>query len=111
MSKLSVAVAIAFMAMPFQAFAQSAFDETARVEDSALGRVAGREDVGQIAFAAQTNAVNNNAVIGNSTTGAVAIDGNAFQNLSGLAVISANSGNNVAINAALNVNISLSSAR
>jgi len=111
MSKVSITVLIALAAMPVPAFAQSAFSDEARVEDSALNRVAGREDFGQIALANQVNQVRNNAVIGNSTTGGVQIDGNAFQNLSGLAVISANSGNNVAINSALNVTISLSSAK
>ena len=46
-------------------------------------------------------------VTGTSTTGNVQIVGNAFQNLQGLAVINANSGNNVAINAALNVTVNL----
>lgn len=110
MSKLPIAVTIALLAMPIPAFAQSAFSDDTRMEDSALNRVAGREDVGQANFASLTNEVKNNSVIGNSTTGNVQIDGNAFQNLSGLSVVSANSGNNVAINSALNVNISLSSA-
>lgn len=111
MSRISIAVLIALSALPFPAFAQSAFSDETRVEDSALNRVAGREDLNQIALANQVNQVKNNAVIGNSTTGAVQIDGNAFQNISGLAVISANSGNNVAINSALNVTISLSSVK
>ena len=38
------------------------------------------------------------------------IAGNAFQNMSGLSILNVNTGNNVAINAALNVNISLQAA-
>ena len=86
---------------------QAAFAATA-VTDGDLGKAAGREDTGaMIASATQRNTVANNSVTGNSVTGNVEIDGNAFQNLQGLAVISANSGNNVAINSAMNVTINL----
>jgi len=86
---------------------QDAFVEAA-VTDDVLGKVAGREDTAKlIANANQQNTVANNSVTGNSVTGNVAIDGNAFQNLQGMAVISANSGNNVAINSAMNVTINL----
>lgn len=108
MSNLPIIIAVALATMPLEAGAQSAFGEEARMDDDALGRMAGREDVGQIAIANQKNDVRNNSVNGNSVTGAVLIDGNAFQNLSGFSVVSANSGNNVAINSALNVTISLS---
>lgn len=108
MSNLPIIIAIALTAMPLEASAQSAFGENARMDDNALSRMAGRADVGQIAIANQRNDVRNNSVNGNSVTGDVLIDGNAFQNLSGFSVISANSGNNVAINSALNVTISLS---
>jgi hypothetical protein len=86
---------------------QAAF-AAAAVTDGDLGKAAGREDTGaMIASATQRNTVANNSVTGNSVTGNVEIDGNAFQNLQGLAVISANSGNNVAINSAMNVTINL----
>ncbi|WP_210359430.1 hypothetical protein [Sphingomonas beigongshangi] len=85
-----------------------AFADGAVLGDADLGTVAGREDRGtQIAAADQRNTVSNNSVTGNSVTGSVTIDGHAFSNLSGLAVISANSGNNVAINSAMNVVINL----
>jgi len=84
-----------------------AFGEAA-VDGADLGAVTGRADVGSlIARADQQNVVAGNSVVGTSTTGTVAIDGNAFQNLQGLAVISANSGNNVAMNAAMNVTINM----
>lgn len=80
----------------------------AAVDDSALRQVTGREDTGtMIASSTQRNTVSNNSVTGNSVTGSVQIDGNAFQNLQGLAVINANSGNNVAINSSMNVTVNL----
>jgi hypothetical protein len=86
---------------------QAAFG-TAPLADGDLGKATGREDTATlIASATQRNTVANNSVTGNSVTGDVQIDGNAFQNLQGLAVISANSGNNVAINSAMNVTINL----
>ena len=91
-----------------QAIADQPAFATAAVADGDLGKATGREDTGtMIASATQRNTVANNSVVGNSVTGNVEIDGNAFQNLQGLAVISANSGNNVAINSAMNVTINL----
>jgi hypothetical protein len=88
--------------------ASDAFAGAAIASDGELGKVVGREDTGtSIAQATQRNTVSNNSVVGTSVTGNVVIDGNAFQNLQGLAVISANSGNNVAINSAMNVTINL----
>lgn len=84
----------------------------AALDEDGLGRIAGREDTGKlVASADQRNTVSNNSVSGVSTTGAVQIDGNAFQNLQGMAVISANSGNNVAINSAMNVTIVMGGPR
>ncbi|MFM9977985.1 MAG: hypothetical protein ACKVOP_08075 [Sphingomonadaceae bacterium] len=117
-----LALAIAQIAVPAvaqitePATAEHAVDATATdafagietLAETDLSAIAGREDSGTlIASATQRNTVSNNSVIGQSTTGAVQIDGNAFQNLQGLAVISANSGNNVAINSAMNVTINL----
>lgn len=95
------------MATPAAAQDQ-AFGTAAPIDETALAAVAGREDRGaQIAAADQRNTVQNNSVTGTSQTGAITLDGNAFQNFQGLAVISANSGNNVAINAAMNVTINM----
>ena len=80
--------------------------------EAELGGVTGREDIALLsAEATQRNTVANNSVTGNSVTGNIRIDGNAFQNLQGLAVISANSGNNVAINSAMNVTINMTPAQ
>ena len=107
-SRALVIAALLLGAVASPAVAQDAFASSDRVSEKTLGSAAGRANVGAIAQAEQNNEVTHNSVGANSVTGAVQIDGNAFQNLSGLAVISANSGNNVAINSAMNVNISLS---
>ncbi|WP_052208946.1 hypothetical protein [Croceibacterium mercuriale] len=78
-----------------------------RLADSSLGQVAGREDVGQVSRAEQVAGVSRNTVGDNVTTGEARIDGNAFQNMSGLSILSVNTGNNVAMNAAMNVNVSI----
>ena len=111
MPRGSIARRIAFvvcLAVPAtQAGAQTAFGADDAIDESALGKIAGREDLSLHAQANQTSVVSNNSVSGNSVTGAVQIDGQAFQNLQGLSVINANSGNNVSINAAMNVTIAI----
>ena len=77
------------------------------LDDGALKTVAGREDTGQIASATQSAGVARNSVGDNVRTGDARIADNAFQNLSGLSVVNVNTGNNVAINAAMNVNIAI----
>lgn len=77
------------------------------LDDQALAAIAGRENLQQIASARNTSVVSGNTISGPSQTGMITIDGNAFQNLNGLSVLSANTGNNVSINAAMNVNIAL----
>ncbi len=89
------------------AAASPVFDPADAVSASILATATGKADLAQLSIANQENNVAGNSVIGNSTTGAVSIDGNAFQNLNGLAVINANSGNNVAINSSLNVNVAI----
>lgn len=96
------------MPAPVAAEPETTFGTAAALGEADLGSIAGRTDVGtQVAAADQRNVVSNNSVTGNSVTGDVRIDGSAFQNLQGLTVISANSGNNVAINSAMNVIIHL----
>lgn len=87
--------------------AASAQEFTAPIDDQALERIAGREDTALIAESHQVATVTDNRVGNNVRTGDVRISDNAFQNLSGLSVISANSGNNVAINSSMNVNVTL----
>lgn len=80
------------------------------VSEAKLQTIAGREDTTQISQAELAAGVSQNSVGDNAITGSATIDGNAFQNMSGLSILNVNTGNNVAINAAMNVNISISPA-
>lgn len=80
------------------------------VSEATLKTIAGREDTNQISQAKLNAGVSQNSVGDNSITGTATIDGNAFQNMSGMSILNVNTGNNVAINAAMNVNISISPA-
>ena len=93
-----LASATAAVASPF---------DVAPVGEAALATIAGKADPTQAVLATNSATVANNRIVGISTTGVISIDGNAFQNLNGLAVINANTGNNVAINASLNVNVAI----
>lgn len=88
----------------------SAFTAVAPIDSGALNKATAREDLSQVAISQQTSRVSNNTISGPSVTGPVSIDGNAFQNLQGLSIINANSGNNVSINAAMTVNLQFTSA-
>jgi hypothetical protein len=105
-----IAAALLVLAGAGPAFAQdgpaSPFAPPA-VSDDALGKVAGRADTAQAAYADQVAGVSDNSVGDNVRTGNASISDNAFQNLSGLSVLNVNTGNNVAINAAMNVNIAI----
>lgn len=79
------------------------------LEDHALGSIAGREDTVQVAQNEQAASVSRSNVGDNSVTGAARIDGSAFQNMNGMSILNINTGNNVAINAAMTVNISIQS--
>ncbi|GGE07524.1 hypothetical protein GCM10011529_12390 [Polymorphobacter glacialis] len=101
--KIHLAALALVMAAP--AIAADSFG--APVTDAVLGGIAGKADLSQLARADNSSVVSNNSVSGQTTTGALSFGGNAFQNLNGLAVVSANTGNNVSINAALNVNVAI----
>ena len=88
----------------------SAFS-AAPIDAGSLDRATAREDLSQVAVSKQASTVSNNSIDGPSVTGQVRIDGNAFQNLQGLAIINANSGNNVSVNASLTVNLQFTPAR
>ena len=113
-------VLMAVFAAPVSVFAQTAEPvpvsangpdaepfASAALSDDTLHSIAGREDTAQIATADQVAGVTRNSVGDNVRTGEATISGNAFQNMSGLSILNVNTGNNVAINAALNVNIAL----
>lgn len=84
----------------------SPFDPETAVDSAVLKNISGREGLTLANFALPNAAVIENSISGNFETGAVTLDGQAFQNMNGLAVINANSGNNVAVNSVLMVNIS-----
>lgn len=81
--------------------------ESKAVSEGALQAITGRENVAQLSQAELEAEVTNNSVGDNAVTGAARIEGSAFQNMSGLSILNVNTGNNVAINAAMNVNISI----
>lgn len=88
------------------ALAQDAF-AAAPVDEAALGAIAGRADTSMLARSTQTSTVAENSVGDNVATGDVRIDAQAFQNLQGLSLLNVNTGNNVSMNSAMNVNIAI----
>lgn len=108
----SVLAAAVLAGAPFPAFAQTvptrsdAWESTV-LDDRELSAIAGREDTRQISLANQVTEVTDNSVGDNVRTGDARISDNAFQNMSGLTILNVNTGNNVAINAAMNVNIAI----
>ena len=85
--------------------ADSAFAETAVANDDALEAATAREDISLVARSEQASNVSNNSIDGASTTGEIRFSDTAFSNASGLTTINANSGNQVSMNASINVNI------
>lgn len=79
------------------------------VDDAELATVAGMADikvVQQTVNTQNTGTVSGNTITGNFSTGLVGIDGGAFDGFAGLALFNINTGNNVAINASMSVNVS-----
>lgn len=72
-----------------------------------LARITGKADTAMTIRAQNSATVSNNSVTGESQTGTISFDAQAFSNLNGLSLLSANTGNNVAINSSLNVNVSI----
>jgi hypothetical protein len=97
-------------AIKLEAQADTGIFRAQAVSEATLHTIAGREDTTQVSKAELAAGVSQNSVGDNSITGSAKIDGNAFQNMSGLSILNVNTGNNVAINAAMNVNISISPA-
>lgn len=78
--------------------------------DDLLAAVRGRADVQTIdVTVAVQNAgtVEGNTITGDVTTGAITISDSALSNVNGLALFSLNSGNNVAINSTMTVNVAI----
>ena len=87
------------------ATAEVPFSSSMAAGDDVLDKATAREDLSLVARSQQSSNVSNNSINGASTTGDIRISDNAFQNASGLTIINANSGNNVAMNGSINVNI------
>jgi hypothetical protein len=75
------------------------------VSELELGAISGKQNIAQSGAVDQESVVSHNSVNGTSVTGVIQFDGQAFQNMNGLAVINANTGNNVSFNSSMLVNI------
>lgn len=105
--RILLIAALATVSCVVQAQGQDGFGAWPAVSDKELQASAGKADLSQLSQAHNAATVANNSVNGTSTTGGIVIDGNAMQHMTGLAVMNANTGNNVAINATMNVNIAI----
>ena len=83
------------------------FGDTKPVDNAELNKVTGQADLAQVVNAQNNGVVSGNSITGESHTGTINFDSNSFQNLNGLSLLSANTGNNVSINSSLNVNVSI----
>jgi len=87
--------------------AENPFGAAAAIGNDTLGTVTGQADLAQVVEARNTGTVTGNTVSGQSQTGTITFDGSSFRDLNGLSLLSANTGNNVAINSSLNVNVAI----
>ncbi len=85
--------------------------DAAPLEDAELAETTGREQLNWLEASANNSAIiTDNHVGDNSVTGGVAVSDSAFQNVSGVAIINFNTGNNSSINAAMSVNLQINYA-
>lgn len=87
--------------------AAAPFVQAEKLSTGALAGVTGRDDIAMAVRANNDATVSRNSVGAGSVTGTINFGQDAFGSLSGLSVLSANTGNNVAINSSLNVNVSI----
>jgi hypothetical protein len=92
-------------ASPDTSSAEHPFGAASTVSDAALDQATAREDLSLVAETEQASEVSGNSVTGRSNTGDIRIADQAFESASGMTIVNANSGNNVTINASVNVNI------
>ncbi len=117
MRNLFIGPALLAAVLPVAAAAQGAppptpvpappFGAAPPVDNAQLGAVTGQSDLSQVIRAQNTSTVSGNSVNGPSETGTISFDPTSFQNLNGLSLLSANTGNNVSINSSLNVNVAI----
>lgn len=82
----------------------------APVADSLLAETRGMADVRvveQTTTVTSTSTVTGNTINGDFTTGTITLGGGALDNFNGLALFNINTGNNVAINSAMTVNVAI----
>lgn len=84
----------------------------AAVSESVLAETHGREQVNWLHAISENSAiVANNEVGNNSVTGTVNVSDHAFQNVSGIAMVNFNTGNNSSINAGMSINLQINYAQ
>jgi hypothetical protein len=107
-ARAAMAVALLLGAGPAlaQSGASSGF-ASRPVDDGQLRAIAGKTDLAQIANAQNSGTVAGNTINGDSQTGTIHFDASSFQGMNGLSILSANTGNNVAINSAMSVNVTV----
>jgi hypothetical protein len=90
--------------------AQLAVPDAKPVDNTLLAETRGMADLRQVEQTTTTNStstVEGNTINGNFTTGLVSLSNGALDNFSGLALFNINTGNNVAINSAMTVNVAI----
>lgn len=80
------------------------------VSDNVLSGAHAKADlslIDQVAAVHNSSTVTDNTITGDFTTGVVSIASDAFAGTTGLTLFNINTGNNVAINASMNVNVAI----
>lgn len=98
------------VASPDRTLPETPFAGTPIVDDTTLEAAKGMADIkviDQTVNAKNTATVTGNIINGDPTTGTISIDGSSFGNFNGMALVTANTGNNVSINSAMNVNVAI----
>lgn len=109
-SAATFAVALLYGVAALPAHAQEAPSAPAPVDDSLLAETRGMADirvVEQTTTVTSTSTVEGNTINGDFTTGTVNLTNGALDNFNGLALFNINTGNNVAINSAMTVNVAI----
>lgn len=92
------------------AASENPFPTAAVADETRLANVTGMADVRalqQNINVRNTSTVSGNIINGDPVTGTISIDGASFGAFNGLAMVNANTGNNVSINSAMNVNVAI----
>jgi hypothetical protein len=106
--QLAILTALAaVLPVPAMAADDAPFATVSTLSEGQLSGITGQANLSQDIRANNTAEVSHNSIDGTSVTGGIAFDSQSFQNMNGLSVLSANTGNNVAINSSLNVNVGI----